>query len=79
MDSPADHVFQRKWAAPALIAAMDELSEKTGKPAEELDGMRLGDAYALAQATYGKELPEFWRVWSQWNDLPDDFAPMGDL
>ena len=79
MGEAAEHLFNRKSAAPVLIQAMQELAERSGRTLEDMDQMRLGDAYDLAVAVYGENLPEYWRVWNSWNILPDTPAPMGDL
>jgi hypothetical protein len=79
MGEAAEHPFNRKHAAPALIQAMQELAQRSGRRFEDLDQMRLGDAYDLAVALYGENLPAFWRIWNSWNELPDGPRPMGDL
>jgi hypothetical protein len=79
MGEAAEHQFNRKSAAPALIAAMQDLAQRSGRRIEDLDQMRLGDAYNLAVTLYGENLPEYWVVWNSWNVLPDTPAPMGDL
>ena len=79
MDSAADHEFIPSNASPALKAAMAELAAKTGRPESEFSGMRLGDAFRLASETFGDELPEFWRVWNSWNQIPDTPRQWGDL
>lgn len=78
-DSAADHTFDPRVAAPALKQAIADLADRTGKPESDFSGIRLGAAFQLASATYGDELPEFWKVWRSWNDAPDDPAPWGDL
>jgi hypothetical protein len=79
MGEAADHVFNRKYAAPALIAAMQDLAERSGRRPEDLDQMRLGDAYDLAVSLYGRNLPEYWRIWNSWNTADETPRPMGDL
>jgi hypothetical protein len=79
MGEAAEHLFNRKSAAPALIGAMRELADRNGRTLESMDQMRLGDAYDLAVETYRDQLPEYWRIWNDWNTAPDDPAPMGDL
>jgi len=79
MGEAAEHRFNRKSAAPALIQAMQDLAAHSDKSLDEMDQMRLGDAYELAVAVYGPNLPEYWQVWNSWNVLPDTPAPMGDL
>lgn len=80
MGEAAEHVFNRKYASAALRQAMENLAARHGQSLDDVDGMTLGEAYRMAVDTYGNEdLPEFWRVWSQWNDAPDDPAPTGDL
>ena len=79
MDDSADHEFDPRFASPALKQAIAELAERTGRPAAEFAGIRMGDAFSQAQAAYGDELPEFWVVWSSWNNAPDEPAAWGDL
>ncbi len=79
MDSAADHPFVPRNASPALKAAIAELAARTDRPESEFNGMRLGDAYQLAVTAFGDELPEFWRVWNSWNDIPETPAEWGDL
>lgn len=79
MGDASEHVFNRKSAAPALIRAMQDLAQRSGRRIEEMDQMRLGDAYELAVVVYADNLPEFWQVWNDWNTAPDDPQPMGDL
>jgi len=79
MGEAAEHTFNQKWAAPPLKQAMQDLAERTGRSLDELDGIKLGDAYRQSVDAYGDELPEFWQVWSSWNDAPDSPAQMGDL
>lgn len=80
MDSAADHVFHSQSASQALLKAMRELAEATGRAAKEMEGMTLGAAFDLAVETHGDELPDFWVVWNDWNlSLDDPPAEMGDL
>lgn len=79
MDSAADHEYNPRNAAPALVTAMRELAEKSNRAESEFTGMRLGDAYRLAADVYGSDLPEFWRVWNSWNQTSDSPASWGDL
>jgi len=79
MESTSDHTFNPKSASPALKRAISDLAARTDRPEASFAGIRLGDAYALAQETYGDQMPDFWKVWATWNDAPDDAAPWGDL
>jgi hypothetical protein len=79
MGEAAEHLFNRKSAAPALINAMRDLAARSGRTLDSMDQMRLGDAYDLAVATYGGQLPEYWQIWNDWNTAPDEPRPMGDL
>ena len=79
MGEAAEHRFNRKSAAPALIQAIQQLAQCSARTLDEMDQMRLGDAYDLAVAVYGENLPDYWRVWNSWNVLPDEPRPMGDL
>jgi hypothetical protein len=79
MGEAAEHLFNRKSAAPALITAMQDLALRSGRTLESMDQMRLGDAFDLAVELYGDDLPEYWRIWNDWNTAPDEPRPMGDL
>ena len=79
MGEAAEHIFNTKWAAPALTQAMQDLADKTGRSLDEFDGIKLGEAYQQSVEAYGDELPEYWKVWNSWNDAPDAPAEMGDL
>ena len=79
MGEAAEHLFNRKSAAPALITAMQDLADRSGRTLDSLDQMRLGDAFDLAVELYGDDLPEYWRIWNDWNTAPDEPRPMGDL
>lgn len=78
MGEAAAHEFHRSQAAPALMAAMENLARKTGSSLAELEGITMGEAYSRACAAY-EELPDFWVVWADWNNLPEEPRPMGDL
>jgi hypothetical protein len=79
MGEAAENLFNRKSAAPALITAMQDLADRSGRTLDSLDQMRLGDAFDLAVELYGNDLPEYWRIWNDWNTAPDEPRPMGDL
>jgi hypothetical protein len=79
MGEAAEHLFNRKSAAPVLIAAMQDLADRSGRTLDSMDQMRLGDAFDLAVELYGDNLPEYWRIWNDWNTAPDEPRPMGDL
>jgi hypothetical protein len=44
MDEAAEHLFNRKHAAPALIAAMRKLADRNGREPKSMYQTRLGDA-----------------------------------
>jgi hypothetical protein len=75
---PNDERFDRREAAAPLLRAVEELAGRLGRPVDEMEQLTLGEIAALAAATYGPDLPEFWRVWNDWN-RPDQEQPMGDL
>ncbi|MGH7200424.1 MAG: hypothetical protein ACREJB_07440 [Planctomycetaceae bacterium] len=79
MGAAGEHVFNVRTASPALTRAMTALAECSGHTLAELDQTTLGEAYRLAVETYGDELPDFWRVWNDWNTMPDQPAEMGEL
>ncbi len=64
---PGAHRFNPKTASPALKGAVAELARETERRESEFDGMTLGALYELAATTYGDELPQFWKIWQQWN------------
>jgi hypothetical protein len=79
MGEAAEHLFNRKSAAPVLITAMQNLADRSGRTLDSMDQMRLGDAFDLAVELYGDDLPEYWRIWNDWNTAPHEPRPMGDL
>ena len=80
MDSAADHIFHMNSASQALLSAMRELAESTGRTIKDLEGITLGAAFDMAVETHGAELPDFWRVWNEWCIALDEPPPeMGEL
>ncbi len=78
--SPNDDRFCRREAAGTpLLAAVEELCRlNAGETLEAMERRTLGEIFAIACHTYGDALPEFWRVWEDWN-RPGMQRPMGDL
>jgi hypothetical protein len=78
--TPNDDRFNRREAnGTPLAAAVDDLCRlNPGYPIARMEQMTLGEIAALARATYGNRLPEFWRIWNDWNQ-PGLEQPMGDL
>ncbi len=78
--APNHDRFNREEAAGTpLLAAIEELCRRN--PDQSLDAMEqltLGQIFAIVRRTYGEPLPEFWRIWEDWN-RPDLRQPMGDL
>lgn len=79
MGEAADHEYNSRYASIALKNAIQELSQRSGTPLQEFEGISLGKAFAMANESYGTELPEFWKVWDSWNSASDDPAPLGEL
>jgi hypothetical protein len=79
-ESSSDEKFSRRDAAntKALMAALDDLCQATGRTLEDFERLSMREIYDLAAETYGQQLPEFWRIWHEWN-LPGQFQKMGDL
>lgn len=79
-DSANRERFNRNEAeGTPLLAAIEELCRRNqGETLEKMEQRTLGDIFAIAQRTYGDALPEFWRIWEDWN-RPDLRQPMGDL
>ncbi len=78
-DSPgSEDLFNRKDATQALLRAVTELAGRLGKPLESMEQCTLAECYDLAVENYGDGLPEFWRIWRQWQQ-PYDIPPMGEL
>jgi len=78
--SPNDDRFDRKEAAGTpLLAAIEELCRlNPGRSLADMERLTLGEIFAIAVETYRGGLPEFWRVWQDWNQ-PGLEQPMGDL
>lgn len=80
MDTAADHIFHSDAASHALLQAMRELAESSGRTLRDLEGITMGAAFDLAVETYGDRLPEFWVIWNDWNlALQEPPQEMGDL
>ncbi len=73
-----DDRYSAGRASRPLLAAMTELAQCCGRSPDEMEGMPMREAYRLAQAVYGDELPDFWRIWHEWQD-PPDLSTMGEL
>jgi hypothetical protein len=70
--------FESATAPRPLLQAMAALAQQSGRTLAQLEGITLGEAFDLAVATYADALPEYWRVWADWQrDRPPQ--PMGDL
>lgn len=78
--SPNDDHFSRKEAAGTpLFEAVAELCRRNpDRTLDEMESLTLGEIFALAETTYGRQLPEFWRIWADWNRSGQE-QPMGDL
>jgi hypothetical protein len=61
-----------------LLAAVNELCLRLEKSLDDMEKLTLGEVYELAESCYPDGLPEFWRIWADWN-LPDQEQSMGDL
>lgn len=77
-DSPGDEYFRQHGASQAELQAMRDLAERQGRTLAEMEAFTMNEACEQAQAVYGEQLPEFWRVWLQWQQ-PYDVPPMGEL
>lgn len=72
-----DRFCRRETAGTPLLAAVDELALRTGRSLEEMELLNLGEIADMAVDHYGRGLPEFWRIWIDWNQ-PGQSQPMGD-
>ncbi len=72
-----DDRLEWQKAPAALRAAVEKLCADASVPVASLEQKPLSEVFALACATYGRELPEFWRIWQDWRD--DQVQPMGEL
>ncbi|MDP7016331.1 MAG: hypothetical protein QGG36_11050 [Pirellulaceae bacterium] len=78
LPTPNEDFFSvEESTATALGKAVAELAELTGRSLVSFESMTLGEICAFAEERYD-ELPEFWRIWKDWN-RPDLAQPMGDL
>ena len=77
---PNDDRFNRQEAAGTpLLAAIEELCRlNPGRSLDDMEQLTLGEIFAIAVETHAGELPEFWRIWQDWNQ-PGLQQPMGDL
>ncbi len=78
-DHDADvDLFHKAAASRALLAAVTDLAVKSGIPLKRQEGRPLLELYRSAEALYGDELPDFWRIWGEWQE-PPDLSTMGEL
>lgn len=70
--------FNSRRAPQPQLEAVTALGEQAGVTIEQFEKMTMGEIVALAQTTYGKKLPDYWKVWIDWqaNSHRQD---MGDL
>lgn len=73
-----DHFDRLEACGTPLLAAVNELCLRLGKSLDDMERLTMGEVYELAESVYTDELPEFWRIWADWN-LPDQQQPMGEL
>jgi hypothetical protein len=73
-----DHFCRRETAGTPLLAAVDALALRTGRTLDHMELLTLGEIAELAIDHYGANLPEFWRIWIDWNQH-GQAQPMGDL
>ena len=77
-DNLHDERFFADKAPLALRRSVEQLAQDSQRSLSEMEGLKLGDIFALACSTYGDQLPEFWRVWKDWQEN-DQVQDMGDL
>ncbi|MGE0605713.1 MAG: hypothetical protein AB7O62_01210 [Pirellulales bacterium] len=76
---PNDDRFDRQEArGTPLLAAVNELCLRLNLSLDDMERLSMGEVFQHARSLYGQDLPEFWRVWADWN-MPDQEQPMGDL
>ena len=79
-NSQGDELFNRRDSAntAALMAALNHLCQTSGRTLDDLEQFSMREIYDLAAESYGQSLPEFWRIWHDWN-RPGPCQAMGDL
>lgn len=70
--------FYRDRAPLPLKRSVEQLCVDADQAVSDMEGRPLEEIFVLACATYGDQLPEFWRVWKDWHDN-DQVQDMGDL
>ena len=75
--SPNDELFSRRSAPRPLLTAVTELAATANYTLEEMEALTMGQISALAQETYGANLPKFWQTWIDWSH--DQSQPTGEL
>ena len=70
--------FNSRRAPQPQLEAVLALAEKRGQKIEEFDQYTMGEVVKIAQETYGKKLPDYWKVWIDWQ-LNAHRQEMGDL
>jgi len=75
--NPSQATYEPKECGQTMIDAVAELAAKTGEDVASFQGRTMTEIFQLADASYD-ELPEFWRVWSEWH-APQPKPNTGDL
>ena len=76
--SPETELFRRDEVGRPYLNAVLELCSRAGQSLDQMEFCTLRQIADLAIETYGDELPEFWRVWIDWQ-RPEKPPAMGDL
>ena len=61
-----------------LLAAVDDLCLRLNKSLDDMERLTMGEVFELVQSVHGQNLPDFWRIWADWN-LPNQEQPTGQL
>lgn len=70
--------FQSRKAPQPQLEAVTALAAHRGQQLEEFEQLTMGQIVLIAQETYGKKLPDYWKVWLDWQ-ANGHRQEMGDL
>ena len=75
---PQFATFDPKDCGQAMVQAVEQLAERTGRSFQEFVHIPLEELGRQVEDYYGDDLPEFWRIWKDWHS-PQPPPEMGDL
>ena len=67
MDDPLLEFFDRNDVTRTMLSEVRELCQRTDRTLDDMEQLTFGEIFQVAQAVYGRALPDFWKHWGSWN------------